>query len=504
MHVLIVEDSITQARVHELNLSRYDFAVSKASTVSEAEDCLADNEIDVVLLDLNLPDSKGLDTFFHVHQAARGVPIVLVSSIADEAIAMEALQGGAQDYLIKGQAHDREIKRCLVHAVERSRVEKQLRESERRTRMVLENCTDAFIACDRNGVIRGWNPQAENMFGWKKDEVVGKTLSETIIPDYLQETHKHDLATLASSDRGSLFRRRAELRLKHRNGAELPVELGLFPILIGDDHDELCAFVHDITARKAIEMRNKQLNEELEQRVAERTAELARSNAELQQFAKVASHDLQEPLRAVEGYVRLLTKRYKGKLDQDADEFIDFIMDGVDRMGKLIQAVLAHASIGPNDVKNVQQVDCKIVISEVLSNLKATIEESNAKVVIEKMPVVMANRSEMLQLFQNLLSNALKYKGDRPPEITVRAEQNVHEWVFSIQDNGIGIDPRYTEKIFDMFARLHGKTSYSGTGIGLAICKKIVETHGGRIWVQSEPGAGSIFFFSLDRDPVTN
>lgn len=499
MHVLIVEDSITQARVHELNLSRYDFNVSKAGTLAEAEDCLAEHHVDVILLDLNLPDSKGIDTFFCVHKAAEGVPIVLVSSISDESIAVEALQGGAQDYLIKGHANDREIKRCLVHAVERSRVEKRLRESERRTRMVLENCTDAFIACDQSGVIKGWNPQAENMFGWRKEEVVGKTLAETIIPAYLQETHKHDLATLSSNDRASLFRRRAELQLVHRNGHMIPVELGLFPILIGDDHDELCAFVHDISARKAIELRTKQLNEELEQRVEARTEELARSNAELQQFAKVASHDLQEPLRAVEGYVRLLEKRYKGKLDSDADEFIAFIMDGVDRMVKLIQSVLAHASIGTSDIKNVQLVDCKSVLGDVISNLSATIVESNAKVIVDKMPIVEGNRGELIQLFQNLLSNAIKYRGERDPEIHVRAEENVHEWVFSVQDNGIGIDSRYTEKIFDMFARLHGKTSYSGTGIGLAICKKIVETHGGRIWVQSEPGSGAIFFFTLQR-----
>lgn len=500
MHILVVEDSLTQAHIHELNLKNHGFVVRKAARLDEALSILSEHSIDAVLLDLNLPDSQGISTFFKVQQAANQVPLVLISSMDDESIAMEALQGGAQDYLIKGKASDAEITRCLLYAIERNRAEKRLRESERRTRLVLENCTDAFIACDSNGVIKGWNQQAELMFGWKREEIVGRTLAATVIPEHLQETHKRDLAALTKGNANTaLFRRRAELQLLHRSGKEIPVELGLFPIHIGENVDELCAFVHDISYRKQIEQRTKQLNEELEQRVEERSSELIRSNAELAQFAKVASHDLQEPLRAVEGYARLLEKRYKGKLDSDADEFIDFILDGVDRMVKLIQAVLVHASIGTADVKNVQYVDCNSVLQEVLSNLHATIKESGAKVKIGKLPTLEANRAELLQLFQNLLGNALKYRGEKTPEITVSAEENVHEWVFSVEDNGIGIDPRYTEKIFDMFARLHGKTSYSGTGIGLAICKKIVETHGGRIWVQSEPGSGSIFLFTLAR-----
>ena len=501
MQILVVEDSPTQAQIFEMNLTNHGFKVDKAARLDEALSILADNEIDAVLLDLNLPDSQGLATFHKVNQASNQVPIVLISSMDDESIAMEALHSGAQDYLIKGKTSDAEITRCLLYAIERRGAELRLRESERRTRLVLENCTDAFIACDSNGVIKGWNLQAELMFGWTREEIVGRTLASTVIPEHLQETHKKDLEALANSrnTNATVFRRRAELQLLHRSGKEIPVELGLFPIHIGENFNELCAFVHDISYRKQMELRTKQLNEELEQRVEERTAELARSNAELAQFAKVASHDLQEPLRAVEGYARLLAKRYKGKFDTDADEFIDFILDGVDRMVKLIQSVLVHASIGTADVKNVQFVDCNSVLQEVLSNLHVTLKESGAKINIGKLPTLEANRNELLQLFQNLLSNALKYRGEKTPEITVSSEENVHEWVFSVEDNGIGIDPRYTEKIFDMFARLHGKTSYSGTGIGLAICKKIVETHGGRIWVQSEPGSGSIFLFTLAR-----
>jgi PAS domain S-box-containing protein len=498
MRVLVVEDSYTLARIHELNLTRHGFDVTRANNLAQTLSAIEQSEkIDAVLLDLNLPDSQGIETFYRVKPEVNGAPIVIVTSLADENNAILALQGGAQDYLIKGQASDAEIARCLLYAVERNRAETKLRESDKRTRLILENSTDAFVTCDSLGRVKGWNRQAEIIFGWRADEIIGLTLAETIIPGYLQETHRHDLLRLASADKDKLFRRRAELSMLHRDGHEIPVELGLFPIHMGDNRDELCAFIHDITYRKQIESRTKHLNEELERRVDERTAELARSNAELHQFAKVASHDLQEPLRAMEGYARLLAKRYKGKLDKDGDEFIDYILDGVDRMVQLIQSVLAHASIGNAEIKTMQDIDCNLVVKEVLELLHPLVSESRAKIKVGKLPVISGHKIELAQLFQNLISNALKYRADEPPEINIHAEANAHEWVFSVEDNGIGIDPRYTDKIFDMFARLHGKTSYSGTGIGLAICRKIVETHGGRIWVQSEPGKGSIFLFTL-------
>jgi PAS domain S-box-containing protein len=498
MRVLVVEDGRSLCQTLAANLSEQGFDVRASANLKQALSVLSGNgKMDAVLLDLDLPDSSGLDTFFQVKKAVSDMPVVIVTAVADRNIVRRALQAGAQDYLVRGQTSRNEIARCLAYAVERHQAETRLRQSEKRTRLILENCTDAFVTCDPDGVVKGWNLQAEVMFGWKREEMIGRTLAETIIPERLREVHRQDLDRLASADRDRHMRRRAELVLLHRDGHEIPVELGLFPVHIGDDLHELCAFMHDISYRKQIESRTRHLNEELERRVEKRTAELARSNAELQQFAKIASHDLQEPLRAVEGYVRLLDKRYRGKLDGDADEFIDFILDGVERMVKLIQSVLRHASIGNADLQTMQFVDCNLVMTEVLEQLKPAIQESGARIEVGKLPVIQGNRSELLQLFQNLLSNALKYRGTDPPFIQVNAEENVHEWVFSVQDNGIGIDSRYTEKIFDMFARLHGKTQYTGTGIGLAICRKIVETHGGRIWVQSEPGKGSVFLFTL-------
>jgi PAS domain S-box-containing protein len=498
MRVLVVEDSVTQAQLHRVNLSRHGFEVEWVTSLAEVTKRLQTPGIDIVLLDLSLPDSEGIETFFRVHAAAEAIPIVVISAEDDEKVALQALKGGAQDYLIKGKAPGEAIVRCLYYAMERAQIESELRHSEKMTRLILENSYDAFWAIDSAGEIIGWNYMAEQTFGWKRSEVIGKTLAETlIVPRYLDQ-HLALMDEMLTTGTSRILNRRAEIIMVRKDGKEVPVELVVFKVELGGSRT-FCAFAHDISERKAIQERTRQLNEELERRVQERTAELVRSNAELQQFAKIASHDLQEPLRSIEGYASLLVKRYKGKLDKDADEFLDYIQDGVNRMVQLIQGVLTHSRIGSTDLKPVESVDVNEIMGTVLANLAALIAENNAQVKYENLPIVVANKSEMLQLFQNLVGNAIKYRGERDPVIKISAEENVHEWVFSVEDNGIGIDEKYSEKIFDMFARLHGKTQYSGTGIGLAICKKIVETHGGRIWVQSEPGHGSIFLFTLHR-----
>jgi len=230
--------------------------------------------------------------------------------------------------------------------------------------------------------------------------------------------------------------------------------------------------------------------------LAERTLSLERSNKELEQFAYAASHDLQEPLRMVVSYLQLLERRYKGKLDSNADDFIQFAVDGANRMREMIKALLSYSRVDSRG-KPFAPVSMEKILTEVLDNLNVAVSESGAAVTHGPLPDVLADAGQMTLLFQNLIANAIKFRRDGPPRINISAVQDADSWTFAVRDNGIGIEPEYMERIFDVFQRLNSPAKYAGTGIGLAICKRIVERHRGRLWVESEPGAGSTFFISL-------
>ncbi len=255
--------------------------------------------------------------------------------------------------------------------------------------------------------------------------------------------------------------------------------------------------------RRALqEKRLLRLRRQAEKDLARKVEQLARSNADLEQFAYVASHDLQEPLRMVAAYTQLLAERYRGKLDANADKFIGYASEGALRMQTLIQDLLAFSRVGRHDVA-CGRVDCGAAIEEVLLSLGPAIQESGAVVTHANLPVVWADRSQMAQVFQNLIGNAIKFRGKEPPAISVEAEKAGEQWLFSVSDNGMGIAAEHAENIFVVFQRLHARPEYPGNGIGLAICKKIIEHNGGKIWVEARAGHGSIFKFTLPcDDPV--
>jgi len=261
----------------------------------------------------------------------------------------------------------------------------------------------------------------------------------------------------------------------------------------------------DVTERKLAEEELKNHRKHLEEMDKVRTEKLAvairdleRSNKELEQFAYVASHDLQEPLRMVSSYTQLLAQRYEGQLDDKAKKYIDYAVDGAVRMQRLINDLLTYSRVGTRG-KPLEPIDSHSVLGEALLNLQSAVEESRAMVTNDDLPTVRADASQLIQIFQNLIANAIKFRGASPPRIHVSARDQGREWLFSISDNGIGIDPQYKDKLFMIFQHLHTKQEYPGTGIGLALCKRIVERHGGKIWFESEPGNGSTFFFSIPK-----
>jgi signal transduction histidine kinase len=256
----------------------------------------------------------------------------------------------------------------------------------------------------------------------------------------------------------------------------------------------------EVVRRALREKNERSLRRQVEENLARKADELARSNADLEQFAYVASHDLQEPLRMVAAYTQLLGERYKGKLDADADKFIGYATEGATRMQVLIQDLLAFSRVGRNTGSS-ESIDCNAAMKDVLQTLAGAIQESGAVVTHGELPALWADRTQITQIFQNLVGNALKFRGNNPPLISIQVEKTGQHWQFSVSDNGIGIAPEHADNIFVVFQRLHARTEYPGNGIGLAICKKIVERAGGRIWVESQAGSGSTFKFTM---PIHN
>ena len=381
---------------------------------------------------------------------------------------------------------------------ELKRAEEELRESEMRFRSVAQSANEGIISADSAGQIISWNKGAEIIFGYSEEEALGRKL-EILMPERFRPAHTKALQALHEGAEPRLSGRTIELAGLKKSGSEFPMELSLGYWKKGEEVF-FTGIVRDITDRKRADLQIRKLNVELERRVEERTAELKRSNEELQQFAYVASHDLQEPLRMVSCFTQLLARRYKGRLDADAEEFIAYAVDGAARMHDLLNDLLLYSRVDTRG-RPFEAVDCESALNAALDNLRVAVRESGAVVTHGPLPVAMADPPQIVQLFQNLVGNAIKFRRkDARPEVRVEAQLRDGEWRFSVADNGIGFEPRHADRIFVIFQRLHGHGEYPGTGIGLAVCKKIIERHGGKIWAESMPGGGAAFYFTLPRE----
>jgi PAS domain S-box-containing protein len=352
------------------------------------------------------------------------------------------------------------------------------KQAEDRFRLLADH-SPIGIYIAQNHAIAYVNPRFEALTGYSASELLGRDPLTLVIPEDRGSVRENAVAMLRGQREAEY-----EYRIDRKDGSRRWISENLVSIEYQGRRAALGNYV-DITDRKASE-------DELQKTLHE----LARSNEELGQFAYVASHDLQEPLRMVASFTQLLGRRYKGRLDDDADEFIRYAVQGVNRMQQLINDLLDYSRVGTRG-NPMLSVDCANLVDRVCQNLAVRIEESGGAVQHGPLPTVWADPMQMEQLFQNLIGNALKYRGEAAPQVTVSAVEDQGHWHFTVADNGIGIDPVYAERIFVIFQRLHGKEEYEGTGIGLAICKKIVDRHGGHIWVESSPGQGSTFHFTL-------
>jgi PAS domain S-box-containing protein len=363
----------------------------------------------------------------------------------------------------------------------RKKNEDDLKEAKEYAENLIDTANAMVVVLDLKGNVAVFNRAAEEITGYSKTELENRNWFEVIVP----KLRYPEVWKIFNQLTAHGLPRNFENPILTKNGEERYVVWQNSELQVNGQATGSISFGIDITERKRAE-----------EVLAEKSDALARSNAELEQFAYVASHDLQEPLRMVASYVQLLQRRYEGKLDKNADEFINYAVDGAKRMGVMIDDLLQFSRVGTRG-KPFQITDCESVFEKVINNLQIIIAESGSKITHDPLPKVYGDDVQLTQLFQNLIVNALKFHGDNIPEVHVTARKKGLEWIFSVRDNGIGIDPQYFDRVFIIFQRLHNKSEYPGSGIGLAICKKIVERHGGKIWIESELGKGSTFYFSI-------
>ena len=498
--LLLIEDNPGDVRLLREMLSEDSSHSTKLAHVEcmrEAELHLAAHALDLILLDLGLRDASGLEAVRRAHAAAPRIPLVVLTGLDDDALAAGALREGAQDYLIKGQIETRGLMRSLRYAIERKVMEEALYEEKERAQVTLNSIGDAVICTDAGGKITYINLVAENLTGWSWEEGAGLPTTDVLrllcstdretIPNPMEMAAREDKTVHLASD--SI--------LVRRDGLEIPIDDAVSPIHNRDGQATGAVIVfRDVSASRAMAD---------QMRVADE--ELSRSNRELQDFATIASHDLQEPLRKIQAFGDRLEERLANVLDEETADYLRRMKDAAARMQSLISDLLEYSRITMRP-DPLEHVDLGGVVSAVLSDLDERIRISKGQVLVGPLPTLVASPVQMRQLFQNLIANGLKFHAEGvAPVVHVDAkarsargrQDHAAVWEITVRDNGIGFEDKYAEKVFAPFQRLNGRQAFEGTGMGLAICRKIVGLCGGTIIARSQPGAGATFLITLPR-----
>jgi PAS domain S-box-containing protein len=507
--ILLVDDTPENLVSLEAALGGLGEELVMAHSGKEALRYLLEDDFAAILLDVRMPEMDGFETaeLIRSRPRSRQTPILFLTGYRNEEHLFRGYDLGAVDFLFKPIVPEvlrskvavfvdlsRSTAKLQEQADTLRRQAEVLRKAEQRFRSLLEAAPDAMVMCREDGEIVMVNSQTEILFNSPRDKLISKNI-RTLVPSWGYRFHPgwpDDFGTpkLPPVQRG------IELHAYPEGREPFQAEFSFSPLQTEDGVVVTCS-IRDVTERKKTEERIRELNSNLEERVLERTEALMRSNEELQQFAYVASHDLQEPLRTVSIYAQLLAKRYQSRLADDADHFIKFIVEGSERMEKLIHDLLDFSRVDARGADYFTRMNCEDALNDAIENLHSLIEESSAVLTRGQLPWITGDPVQITRLFQNLLVNSIKYRTEEPPRIEVAAEEQAGEWLFSVKDNGIGIDPLYSEKIFGIFRALAPRDRNTGTGMGLAICRKIVTRHEGRIWVESVLGKGATFYFTL-------
>jgi PAS domain S-box-containing protein len=483
--ILVVEDEGIIASDIKATLEKIGYRVEDTTAYGAVAIQLAgERRPDLVLMDIVLKDDvKGIEAARQIY-SLYNIPVIYLTAYADEGIVQQATRTEPFGYIIKPFQED-ELRTGIEVALYRHKLEKKIKESEKLFATTLKSIGDALITTDPRGMITFMNPMAEALTGWTREDAAGKSMSD--IFSFENEKIRSRLAApLAQAVTKGTSASIDGFILPTRNGRELAINVHTSPIR--DDTGAITGAVivfHDVTERR-----------KAEEQLKRAMAELVCSRAEMEQFSFIVSHDLREPLKQIEVFARLLARHFGGEKDPDASKGISSILEEVFNLQKMLDDLLAF-SLVISQGTTALKVDVNEIVSKVLDGKKNEIEQAQAQITVDRLPTILADGFQMSQLFSNLIDNALLFRREIPPRVHISARPGDSGWIFSLQDNGIGIKPEFYDFIFLIFQRLNSKKDYPGSGVGLAICKKIVENHGGRIWVESQPDKGSTFSFHL-------
>lgn len=502
--LLLIEDDPAFARLLREMFKEQgspDTELTHVESMAGAESQLAGRTFDIIILDPGLPDSQGIDSVRRAVAAAPRVPLVVLTGRDDESLALLALQAGALDYLIKGQIDTRGLMRFLRYAVERNVLEDALFAEKERALVTLNSIGDAVACADIAGNVTFINVVAQELTGWSSLEAAGRPLTEVIrIVDATSRESLPDRMAIVGHH-GSTVQLQGNSILIRRDGFETPVEESVATIHDRADRPAGAVIViRDVSAARSSQLQLRAVG-----------AELERSNRELQDFATIASHDLQEPLRKIRAFGDRLAEHSAEVLDEDGADYLRRMTNAAGRMQTLIKDLLEYSQVTLRP-EPPRPVALDVVVNEVLSDLEERIRLSGGTVHVGSLPTVLGSPFQMRQLFQNLIANALKFHPvGIAPDVHVHAvargdlrggngrADREPTWQIAVRDNGIGFDENQAERIFAPFQRLHGRGAYEGTGMGLAICRRIAAHHGGTITAHASPGAGATFVLTLPR-----